>query len=154
MHRDWGQTVNRERFEALVGAYGADLGRFPSDERSDAEAFLADSDEARALLERESHLDALLGAVSTPAPPQGLEARIVAAAPTSSAASSSPPATNVVPLRPRQRAAAGFFFAAAAAAGVWFGVQNSEELPSGSFDDPEQLAAAFDPLDWEEEDAP
>lgn len=150
MFRDPGDVVNRERFEALVEAYGASLDRFPAEERSDAETFLAEHEDARALLVYEGELDALLDATSERELPVGLADRILASAPGSTSMESSPPA-NVIRLRPPQRVATGFFFAAAAAAGLWFGAQQNGEIYEGALEDPEQLAAAFDPLDWEED---
>jgi len=158
MPRDAEDALNRQRFEMLVEAYGADLRRFPEGERRDAEAFLAENDDARLLLKREQELDDLLDVLSqrgtSVKAPLRLEARIVESALASATLSPLPLATNGVALRPRQRIASALFLAAAAAAGLWFGAQSTDDTWETSFDDSEQLAAAFDPLDWEDEGAP
>lgn len=77
--------MNRERFEHLLSAYGADIRRWPAAEREAASAFAAQA-EAGALAE-ERALDAALDALA--APPKDyalLEARILKQAPKPGAA--------------------------------------------------------------------
>jgi hypothetical protein len=50
-----------DRFQSLLAAYGGRLELFPAAEREAAQALLASSAEARALLSAEAGLDALLG---------------------------------------------------------------------------------------------
>lgn len=69
--------MDKSRFAAIIGAYGADPRRWPADERAAAEAFAArehvDLCEARTV-------DALLDAAPPPSPHSDLlEARILAA---------------------------------------------------------------------------
>jgi hypothetical protein len=52
------------RFRALTQSYGAELQRWPHEERGAAEELLRSSDEARALLEQERSLDEVIVAVS------------------------------------------------------------------------------------------
>lgn len=62
------------RFRRRLASYGADLRRWPGDERAAAAALLASSDEARALAERERRLDHALRAAAartTSVPPAG-----------------------------------------------------------------------------------
>ncbi len=49
-----------KRFAALAASYGADLRRWPEDIQDEADAFLAASPEARALLEEARALDGVL----------------------------------------------------------------------------------------------
>jgi hypothetical protein len=66
-------------FEDLIDRLGEDLTRWPEDRRLAAEALLANSSEARALLEEAKALRAALAAPPVRAP-AGLADRIVAAA--------------------------------------------------------------------------
>jgi len=68
-------------FEALIGAYGADPGRWPEDERETAEAFLAQSEDAQAALAAEAALDGLLDEAPTAQVHSALVAEVLAAAP-------------------------------------------------------------------------
>jgi len=52
------------RFRALTQSYGAELQRWPQDERGAAEELLESSGEARALLEQEGSLDEAIAAAS------------------------------------------------------------------------------------------
>ena len=56
------------RFQALLEAYGAEPGRWPAQERAEAQALLATSAEAAALREAAARLDALLDLAPAPAP--------------------------------------------------------------------------------------
>ena len=85
------------RFDALVDSYGAHLGRWPQELRSDAQALLSVSSQARALLAEARVLDDVIAAAGSSAgsmrwPPgeqelalvrlrAGVAARIAAAAP-------------------------------------------------------------------------
>ena len=53
------------RFRALTQSYGAELQRWPQDERGAAEELLRNSGAARALLEQERTLDEAIAAAST-----------------------------------------------------------------------------------------
>jgi ferric-dicitrate binding protein FerR (iron transport regulator) len=105
-----------ERFSALAEIYGADLRRWPADERPAAEALMAAAPEAtRDCLADADRLDALLGASRNPLPSPALRSSILAGAP-----------------KPRRRGffALGFWLsgaglAAAGVAGVLLGVAAS-----------------------------
>jgi uncharacterized membrane protein YccC len=75
--------MNRERFEYLLKAYGADFGRWPVDERAAAAAFAAaHSDEIAAALSEARALDAALSSSAEPTPDTALlAARILKARP-------------------------------------------------------------------------
>jgi hypothetical protein len=79
------KTMNREisleRFAAIVDAYGASPMRWPADERGAAEALLAFSADARALLDEARMLDGVLAAAPVEAPSDALVARLMAARP-------------------------------------------------------------------------
>lgn len=69
--------MTETRFEELADAYGADLARWPLEERAGAEALLADSAAARALLDDAKALDATLDLWADPQPSDALMARIL-----------------------------------------------------------------------------
>lgn len=75
--------MNRERFEQLLDAYGADPRRWPEAERADALAFRdAHASEEESALTQARQLDALLDvARETAAPSDLLAARVLKAAP-------------------------------------------------------------------------
>ncbi len=74
--------MDRERFETLLDAYGADFRRWPPETRADAAAYAAQHTEAAALIAEARTLDAVLGIVgAAPAPSADLTARILAQAP-------------------------------------------------------------------------
>lgn len=76
------ENMDRERFAALLEAYGADFRRWPAAARGDAAAFAAQNAEAAALVADAAGLDALLdSARDETRPSAGLAARILAAAP-------------------------------------------------------------------------
>ena len=64
------------RFRALAQSYGAELHRWPREERGAAQALLESSEEARALLAQERSLDAAISAAS----PRGAQAQDAALA--------------------------------------------------------------------------
>ena len=68
------------RFRRLIAAYGADPGRWPPGQRTRAEALLARSAKAQALLAEAQALDALLMADAKPPADAQLAAAIVARA--------------------------------------------------------------------------
>jgi hypothetical protein len=68
------------RFRRLIAAYGADPGRWPPGQRTRAEALLARSEKARALLAEAQAFDALLLADVKPPADERLAAAIVARA--------------------------------------------------------------------------
>ena len=68
-----------ERFAALAGSYGADLGRWPDAERAAARALLRARPDLEADLAREAELDAVLLAWRVPGPGAALAGRIAAA---------------------------------------------------------------------------
>ncbi|WP_292114281.1 hypothetical protein [Brevundimonas sp.] len=73
--------MTAERFLALVEAWGADPRRWPTDERSAAEAFAAaHPGQARAALAEAESIDALLQASGSPAPSLALRDRVLASA--------------------------------------------------------------------------
>ena len=53
-----------KRFESLADSYGGQLWRWPEESRSDAEALLSSSAEARRILDRARLLDETIGAAS------------------------------------------------------------------------------------------
>lgn len=74
--------MDRQRFEHLLEAYGADFARWPAEERQAGEAYAAArADEVAASRAGESALDALLDAHRAPVAdaPELLTARILAA---------------------------------------------------------------------------
>jgi hypothetical protein len=93
------QDMTPERLDAILAAYGAAPVRWPEDEREAAEALIARSDHARAVLAQAAHLDRLLDAAPPVPAADALAARLRALAPAATAAGS------VVPLRPRARPA-------------------------------------------------
>ena len=73
--------MKAERLQALADAYGADLRRWPADQRAFAESLLAADPSLRAVLDEAATLDALLDAAPTTAPSAALIERVLAAAP-------------------------------------------------------------------------
>lgn len=74
--------MNRQRFQELAEAYGAELARWPVAVREDAALLLAqDPAFARGVLSREGALDEALDALPRPKPAASLYDRIVAQAP-------------------------------------------------------------------------
>lgn len=64
------------RFRALADSYGAGLHRWPAAERAAAQALLASSAPARAILAEAAALDAALAANAEPAPTEAALARL------------------------------------------------------------------------------
>ncbi len=73
--------MTSERFQELAGAYGGDIRRWPGAERVTAQAYLAATPGARAVLDAEAQLDAFLGASGDPRTNDLLLERIVRQAP-------------------------------------------------------------------------
>lgn len=80
------REITLERFAAIVDAYGASPMRWPVDERGPAEALLAVSAEARALLADARMLDGMLASAPVEAPSGALVERLMAARPRAAAA--------------------------------------------------------------------
>lgn len=77
-----GGVMDRARFEALLDAYGADVGRWPDAERAAAEAFLArDGAMVREALREAGEIDALLAHAAAAPTNDALAALILAGAP-------------------------------------------------------------------------
>ena len=107
-----------ERLQALAEAYGADLRRWPADQRAFAESLVAADPAARVLLDDAAALDALLDASPSVAPSADLTARVLRAAPGARAKS-----------RPRRAVwFLGAGWAAAACAGVVAGVGLTRQM--------------------------
>ena len=70
-----------ERLENLAQTYGADLRRWPADQRAFAESLIAADPAARAVIDDAAGLDALLNTSVVPSPSEALTARVLAAAP-------------------------------------------------------------------------
>ncbi len=76
------EIMDRERFVALLDAYGADFRRWPAETRAGAAAFAAQHGEAAVLIAEARKLDAVLdGARDDAQPSANLAARIMASAP-------------------------------------------------------------------------
>lgn len=86
-----------KRLGEIVDAYGASPARWPEAERSAAEALLAVSAEARALVEEAGRFDALLDMAPAGVPSAALAGRLMAARPR-------PAAPSGRPVAPRRRA--------------------------------------------------
>lgn len=84
------KEITLERFAGIVDAYGASPERWPADERAAAEAMVAGSAEARALLAEAAALDSVLSAAPVDAPSAALTERLIAARPRGPAAMASP----------------------------------------------------------------
>ncbi len=124
--------MNRERFEQLLDAYGADPKRWPSSERAAAEAYAqAHAAEAAVLLREARGLDAAMDAArETVKPDPARVAAILAKAPK--------PAAGV----PQ---AARWALAACAVLGVTLGYGGGLMAPTAMADDEAYyLASAFD----------
>ena len=78
--------MDKERFEALIDAYGARPERWPASERAAAEAFAASSIEAMAWLDRARRLDEALDAWTMEPAGAVLRERVVAGGPKQHAA--------------------------------------------------------------------
>lgn len=69
-----------ERFAALAAAYGADIGRWPEEDREAARRLAGDKG-AMATLDAEAALDHLMWQAATPAPSAALSDAVIARAP-------------------------------------------------------------------------
>ena len=79
-----------DRFDELASAYGAAIFLWPAEDQAAAEAFVAASPEASAILARERALDEALDEWEAPEPSQALMARILGDAAEVSAAQTAP----------------------------------------------------------------
>jgi hypothetical protein len=114
--------MDRERFAALVDAYGADLRRWPEAERDAARVFRAAQPAVcEPLLAEAARIDAALDEIAALQPSAALRERILASAPRTR--------RPLVSLGRFRRAAPwlapGAGLAAACAAGAWLGVSAS-----------------------------
>lgn len=73
--------MTRERFQDLAQAFGTDLSRWPDGERFAAELFLRNHPDARAILDAETAVEAMLDVAPVPAPSADLRDRLLALAP-------------------------------------------------------------------------
>ena len=73
--------MNRERFEQIVAAYGADPRRWPEAERADAEAFAAVDPDVASVVAGEAGLDRVLDHAGLTPETSALAARILAQRP-------------------------------------------------------------------------
>src|SRR5262249_26779464 len=73
-----GGMTRLARFRELIGAYGAEPGRWPAGERAEAEALLGRLEEARAVQREAAILDALLDQAPRPALPRLAPATLAA----------------------------------------------------------------------------
>lgn len=73
--------MDRERFEVLLDAYGADFRRWPADARAAGEAFAAQDAAAGALLREAQALDRALDLAAGAPDTSALASRILAATP-------------------------------------------------------------------------
>lgn len=134
--------MNRERFQQVLAAYGADPQRWPDSERAALEAYAAANADAAALLADARDIDALLDVTREPlAPNPQLASRVLNAAPRK--------ATRTVSFDTRARWA----LAACALLGVVAGFGGGRLAPSASADDTEAMAlaaldAAFSEAAW------
>jgi hypothetical protein len=88
------KEITLERFAGIVDAYGASPERWPHEERVAAEALVAASAEARALVAEAAVLDGVLEMAPVEAPSAALVERLVAARPRAAA-----PLTGLEPRR-------------------------------------------------------
>jgi hypothetical protein len=107
------------RFRELAEAYGANVERWPEQERSGARALLARSEQARSVLGQEESLDALLAGLAPAPVPENVLARL----------SRVPEVRAPRPMRLGRRALVGpaIGWAAAAALGLWLGTQSAPD---------------------------
>lgn len=120
--------MTKERFEAILAAYGADARRWPEAERAAAEAYLAanptDLTDARVI-------DALLDAAPQPAPPSDVLMRRI---------------LREAPKRPMPRYAPALALAACMVIAVLIGYGAGALAPPSASGADELVAAALDPL--------
>ncbi|MGE0045012.1 MAG: hypothetical protein AB7J28_13150 [Hyphomonadaceae bacterium] len=133
--------MDRERFEAIVAAYGADARRWPQTERASALAFSQSDGAAAQLLGEARALDAAMDADAGDAGPSDLlVARIMRAAPK--------PARSII--RPQWRPAAAL--AACAVFGLAVGFGGGALVAPAQDESDAIIAAAFTSpspeLDW------
>jgi len=73
--------MDQARFEQILAAYGSRSAAWPEEERASALAFAQRSEQARALVDRESQLDRLLDAAPELEPSRSLRDRILQSTP-------------------------------------------------------------------------
>lgn len=122
--------MNRERFDQLLAAYGADFRRWPAEARAEGEAFAAHGDEVADAIRAARALDGALDAGgASVAPSPALASRILAAAPKQR-------------LRTDFDRRAGWALAACALLGVMLGFGGGMLAPVADSDD-SYFSAAF-----------
>jgi ferric-dicitrate binding protein FerR (iron transport regulator) len=121
------RTMNRERFDHLLAAYGGDFSRWPAEERAAAAIFVAQDAEAAAALREAQALDRALGRNET-SDTSALAARILAQAPRA---------------RPWLDRRAALALAACAVFGIVLGYGGGMLAPAPDVDDA-YFAAAFE----------
>lgn len=70
------RLITLERLQVVLDAYGAEPGRWPTEERAGAVALIESSDEARALFEEAAELDGVLDHVAEPIVSPALARRV------------------------------------------------------------------------------
>lgn len=123
-----------EEFEDLLDRHGEDLTRWPADKQRPALQLLAQSEEAKELLQESEELRNLIGRRPTTAP-SGLSDRIVAQALAQGAQAQPQSRSWALSWWPQPRA---FFLALCFAAGILAGVLSSKsvnDLPSVNMHD-------------------
>ena len=133
------EHMDRERFEQLLDAYGADFRRWPAETRAGAATFAAQDAEAAALVAEARKLDAVLNvAREVNAPSAELSERILAFAPRVQ--------------RPAFDRRAMFALAACAVFGVVLGYGGGLLAPAPLDDDDTYFSMAFEaPAAFEDE---
>jgi anti-sigma factor RsiW len=126
------------QFEALLGAYGAEPRRWPTDRRAAAEALLARSPEAQSLRAAAAQLDGLLDSAGVAPAPAHLVGRVLAAAPGA-------PTANKGWFAGLLRPAAGLAFAAVLGLGLG-GVISPFAVANGDVSDAESVTLAIGDL--------
>lgn len=124
-----------ERFQDLADAFGADLRRWPDEERFAAELFARNDARGKAILAEVAAFDELLSLAPAPAPSVSLKDRLLALAP-----------RQVQPLWRRGGAwISGAGMAAACVLGVLVGANASQSfLSDPSLDTVVEASTAFD----------
>lgn len=120
--------MDRERFEHLLAAYGADFRRWPEADRAAGETFAREHADASTARNAASDLDAALDAVLEEPPDTSLLARRI---------------LKAAPQRPWINARAAIALAACAVFGVIVGYSGGLLAPTPDFDD-SYFASAFE----------
>ena len=142
------RAMNRDRFEQLLEAKGADLAAWPERERRAAERLLAESAEARTALDQARALDGLLSATLAPVP-AGQDLRdAILALPLDHPRGADPRGAARRPdlgFRAFWQAGLGMTLAAGLA-GFALGITGLVERPGSSFEEAEITSLVYGPL--------